>query len=360
MREISLTRLLRGPVAAPDRVALLSIWFKDHNNPRYAELLPRLERLDAALLRLSDRRIPRGIQFRALRWPRPLLYRLALPPAARRYRGLLTLDPEQIPAFDGPIVADVDDPVFSARAVAQLNDPNVKAYVVTAERAARRYEELGVQKPYVIIPQGVSVSTLAQGTREEQAARRRPDEVIVGWMSAHLLTRDDRDGANTLYNIDHLLELWERVHAQVPNARLWLIGGASARIAQRVAGRDDIVLFGRLPRERALATAASFDVSVYARERDQGIRAAKIGEMIGLGVPTVSYDYEVTSDLRETGAGVLVRTAEDFVQALVSLLTDEPKRAVLAAAARRAGRELDWDVLAARFQRDVLDRYLPY
>jgi glycosyltransferase involved in cell wall biosynthesis len=359
MREISLHRLLRGPVAEPDRIALLSIWFKDHNNPRYAELLPRLERLDAMLLRLSHRQVPRGVQFRALRWPRRGLYRLALPHASKRYRGLLTLDLEQVPGFHGPIVADVDDPVFSPRAVAQLNDPNVKAYVVTAERAARRYEEMGVRKPHVVIPQGVSVSTLAQGVREEQAAHRKDGEVVVGWMAAHLLTRDDRDGANTLYNIDHLLELWDRVHEQVPNARLWLVGGASSRIEQRVQGREDIELFGRLPREQALATASNFDVSVYARERDQGIRAAKISEMIGLGVPTVSYDYEVTSDLRETGAGLLVKTEEEFVQALVSLLTDEARRASFAEAARRAGRELDWDVLADRFERDVLDVFLP-
>jgi len=359
VREITLNRLLRGPVAEPDRIALLSIWFKDHNNPRYAELLPRLERLDAALLTLSDRRIRRGIQFRALRWPRSVLYRLALPHASKRYRGLLTLDLEQVPGFHGPMVADVDDPVFSPRAVAQLNDPNLKAYVVTAERAARRYEQMGVRKPYVVIPQGVSVSTLAQGVREEQASHRKDGEVVVGWMAAHLLTRDDRDGANTLYNIDHLLELWDRVHEQVPNARLWLIGGASSRIEQRVSGREDIVLFGRLAREQALATASNFDVSVYARERDQGIRAAKISEMIGLGVPTVSYDYEVTSDLRETGAGVLVDTPEEFVQALVGLITDESRRAPLAEAARRAGRELDWDVLADRFQRDVLDVFLP-
>ena len=88
--------------------------------------MPRLERLDAALVRLSDQRIPRGLQFRALRWPRRSWYRLALPQASRRYRGLLTLDLEQVPAFAVPMVADVDDPVFSPRAVAQLNDPNVE------------------------------------------------------------------------------------------------------------------------------------------------------------------------------------------------------------------------------------------
>ena len=66
------------------------------------------------------------------------------------------------------------------------------------------------------------------------------------------------------------------------------------------------MLFGRLPRAEALAVASAFDVAPYARTADQGIRAAKVAELIGLGVPTVSYDYEVTANLRETGAGVLV------------------------------------------------------
>ena len=107
-----------------------------------------------------------------------------------------------------------------------MNDPKLKAYVVTAERAARRYEEMGVRKPYVVIPQGVSVSTLAQGVRERAGNAWKEGEVIVGWMAAHLLTRADRDGANTLYNIDHLLELWDGARTGAERAA-WLIGGAS-------------------------------------------------------------------------------------------------------------------------------------
>ena len=71
------------------------------------------------------------------------------------------------------------------------------------------------------------------------------------------------------------------------------------------------------------------------------------------------YDYEVTENLRETGAGVLVPDARAFVEATVRLLTDDSARAELAAAATRAGRELDWDVLAQRFETEVLDRFLP-
>jgi glycosyltransferase involved in cell wall biosynthesis len=339
---------------------LLSIWFRGHNNPRYAELLPRLDRLDACLLRLPDGRIPRGVGFRAFTATKPLLLRAVLGRAVARYENLLALDFDQLPHWRGAVVMDADDPSFSAREVRQLRSPSVRAYVVTAEHAARRYESLGVDKPWVVIPQGVNLSAATAQLRAEAAARKAPGDVVLGWMAAHLLTGGDRDADNPLYNVDHLLDLWEEIHARVPRARLWLVGGPSERLRARLAGREDVVLLGRLPRERALATAAAFDVAPYARTADQGIRAAKVSEFIGLGVPTVSYDYEVTANLRETGAGVLVPDARSFVDAVVTLLEDGAARSELAAAATRAGRTLDWDVLARRYAEEVLDRYLPY
>ena len=100
--------------AEPDRIALLSIWFKGHNNPRYAELLPRLERLDACLLRLPDARIPRGLGFRAFAATKPLLSGGARRDAAQRYASLLSLDFEQLDRWPGATVMDADDPFFTA------------------------------------------------------------------------------------------------------------------------------------------------------------------------------------------------------------------------------------------------------
>jgi glycosyltransferase involved in cell wall biosynthesis len=54
-----------------------------------------------------------------------------------------------------------------------------------------------------------------------------------------------------------------------------------------------------------------------------------------------------------------VPDARSFVDAVVHLLTDDAARAELAAAAARAGADLDWDVLAERFSSEVLDRFLP-
>src|SRR3954464_6409715 len=135
MESPPLPRLVTGPAPAPDRIFFTSIWFKGHNNPRYAELLPRLHRLDRYLSVCSDDRLVRGVQYRAYRHTRRARYPLVLGLARRRYASMFTADNEQIPAFAGPVVSDVDDPFFTEREVELLNDPNLAAYVVTAERA---------------------------------------------------------------------------------------------------------------------------------------------------------------------------------------------------------------------------------
>jgi glycosyltransferase involved in cell wall biosynthesis len=338
---------MHGP-ARPDRILFHGLWFLSHNNPRYAELLPRLERLDRVLILVSGRRPVR-----------PARNRLLLGLASRRYRYLLTADYRQIAHFGGTVVADVDDPVFTPDEVAALARPNLAAYVVTDERAARRFEELGVSKPWHVVPQGVSLASLTEEGRRAATALRRDGDFVVGYMAAYLRGAGDPGGDNALYNVDHLLELWPAIAERVPGARLWLLGEPSARVGSRVAGRDDVLLLGRVPKEQVLAHAANFDVALYPRTEDQGIRAAKVAEYMGAGAPIVSYDYEVTQDVRAAGAGILVSTPAEFVEAVASLAADAGRRSELAAAARAAGQLLDWDALARRYAEEVLDRYLP-
>jgi glycosyltransferase involved in cell wall biosynthesis len=359
MESLPLRRLVLGPTPSTDRIFFTSVWFRDHNNPRYAELLPRLRRLDPYLFVCSRDRLVRGIQYRTYRAATPVRVPALMQLARRRYRSLFTVSNEQIPWFAGPIVVDVDDPFFTEREVELLSSPNLAAYVVTAERAGRRLQSLGVEKPYHVIPQGVSLRTVTPELIQAAGRRRRATgEVIVGYMAAFLLAAGDRGGESPLYNVDHLLDLWEEVHLCAPAARLWLVGGASERVRERVRGREDILLLGRLPRDQALAHTANFDIALYPRTKDQGVRAAKVAEYMGLGVPTVSYDFAVTDELRETGAGVLVPTPAAFVEAVVHLIEDASARRTLADAATAAGRARDWDLLARRYEDEILDCYL--
>jgi glycosyltransferase involved in cell wall biosynthesis len=359
MRQFPLHRLVHGPPPGPDRIFFHNLWFRGHNNPRYAELLPRLERLDTYLVTIGEGRLRRGLEYRFHRATRHIREPLVHALAGRKYGACFTSAPDQIAHFPGPMVADIDDPWYSEREVGLLKRQNLLAYVVTAQRAARKYEALGVDKPWHVVPQGFSRRTLDS----DEAARvrrelRRDGEVVVGYMASWLLSSEDREGWNSLYNVDHLLELWDEIQPRVPNARLWLVGGPSERIRARCAGRQDIVVVGRLARGHALAHVANFDIALYPRTEDVGIQAAKIAEYMGLGVPTVSYDYEVTADLRETGAGVLVPRPRDFVQAVVRLARDIGERSRVAEAAKRAGEERDWDVLARRYETQILDHYL--
>ena len=356
--SIPLRTLVAAPPLVDNRIAFHNIWFQGHNNPRYAALLPRLTRLDPYLLTCSDRRIVRGIQFRALRASRRIRNPLTFAALNRRYRFLLTSDIEQIPYFKGTMVVDIDDPRFTELEAGLLGHPNVAAYVVTAESAARRFEAMGVSTPWHVVSQGVAFSTIDPAEVARVAARRRPGQVVVGWMAAWLLTAADHDGGNPLYNVDHLFELWDEVRAGAPQAVLWLVGQASPRVAERCLGRDDIVLVGRVSPSDALAHVSHFDVALYPRRVDHAPFAVKVAEFLGLGAPVVAYDLGLTRMVADAGAGILVTTPSEFVAAVVRLVEDPTLRRQLSEKARAAGRRLDWDELAAGYERDVLDRYL--
>ena len=358
LNTLPFRRLFLGRPPEDGRVFYHNIWFRGHNNVLAEGLLPRLARVDCYLATCSDRRVLRAAQFRALRAAWPLTNRVVLARAAKRYRFMLTHSFTQVPGFAGRVVAQLDDPQFTTEEVAHLSLPNVAAVVVTADAAVQRFRDMGLAKPLHVFPLGSEVSSLSEALVRAVADRhRRPGEVIVGYMAATLRLPGDRYGSDPLFNISHLLDVWDDIHAHVPEARLWLIGETSDQVERRAAARSDIVSFGRIPRDRVLPYVANFDVALYPRVSDGGVRSAKGADYLGAGVPTVAYDYRVADDLREAGAAVLVKDAKEMAAAVTRLVRHADERAALAAAARRAGDQRDWRVLAGRFDDEVLGHY---
>jgi glycosyltransferase involved in cell wall biosynthesis len=360
MRERRLRSMLGGAPPAPDRILYANLWFREANNQRYAELLPRLDRVDAYLLRCSGRRVVRGVQYRAWRsGATTLAQRLVAARAARRYRGLFCTEFRQIAAFPGPVVVDVDEPSFGPDDLALFTRPNVAAFVTTTDWAAARFRDLGVTAPTYVVPQGVTLRGFTpEAVRAEAAARG--DGPVVAYTAAWLLAGSDPGAANGLYNVEGLLELWGEIHARLPEAQLWLVGGAGPEVERRTAGRPDVRLLGRVPRERVLPILANADLALYTRRERAGLAAMKISDYLAAGLPVVSYDEElVRAQLEPTGAAAIVSTGRELVDAVVRLAGDEAARAPLAAAAHAAGQGLDWDVLARRYEAEILDRHLP-
>jgi glycosyltransferase involved in cell wall biosynthesis len=338
-------------------ILYFNTWYRGHNNARYAELLPRLERVRPYLLTFPRPRLARAATERAWRAVRRPVEPAVLRRLERRHPYAFVTDLRQLGTLSVPVVVDVDDLAFTEEDAALLGAPNVAAYTVTDTWAARRLEELGVEHPWHVIPQGVALDRL-DPAEAAQFAELRSGQPVVGYIAAFLLVDGDRGGESAIYNVGHLLELWDEIHERVPEARLWLVGDASERLRERVSTRADITLFGHVPRGRLLAVASNFDVALYPRTHDPGIRASKVAEYFGVGAPLVGYDHRVVADVREAGAGILVSSPREFVAAVERLLTDQDERFRLAAAAKAAGIERDWRTLAARYA-ELLDLHLP-
>lgn len=333
-------------------VLYFNSWYRGHNNARYAELLPRLERVDARLLTFPRPRLVRAAAERVWRRAKPAVEPRFLHFLERTHPYAFVTDVEQLAELRVPSVVDVDDPQFTPEHVTLIN--RAAAFVVTAESAARRYEKLGVERPWHVVPQGVARESLS-GPAPRPPRRRGP---VVGYLAAFLLLPGDRGGDNPLYDVTHLLDLWDEISTRSADAVLELAGAASDALRRRVAGRSNVVVLGTLSRAELMQRVSGWDVALYPRTADQGVRASKVAEYLGAGVPIVSYDYDVVADVRDAGAGVLVRSPREFVSAVDRLLRDPDERLRLAAAARAAGEQRDWRVLAERYAA-ILDEHLP-
>ncbi len=254
---------------------------------------------------------------------------------------------------------DADDPIFTPREVELLQRPALRGYVVTAEHAARRYESLGVDKPWVVIPQGVNLSAATPELRAE-AARRK----AAGRGRARL---DGRAAADRRRPRRRQPALQRRPPARALGARS--TRACRTRGSGSSAARASGCASGWRPRRHradrpAAARRGARDSGVLRRRalRAHGRPGHPRGE--GLGVHRARRAdrlLRLRGDLEPARDGRRRARARRraFVDAVAHLLTDDGARGALADAAARAGRELDWDVLARRFEDEVLDRFLP-
>lgn len=329
------------------------------NNARYESLLPYLDRVDSLMLTCSARRIVRGLQFRALDASIGFHGRALFGMASRAYRyGFLT-NIKHLAYVDFPVVVDMDDPFFTEKEVSALRSSrHVAAVVVTNGAAADRYRELGLTCPIHVIGHGLRPFGTDPALVRKARERKRPDELTVGYVAAWHLTARDR-GAGPLYNVDHLIdELWPRVAAACPRARLWLVGGAGRDLERKLGHRRDIELVGHVPAEEVPAYMAAFDVGIYPRRIAHERSSVKVAQFVGCAVPVVGYRGVPTELIGRSECGLIADSADEFAASLVRLLDDTSLRSRLSANARAAAHHVDWNVLAGAYAR-LLDDVLP-
>jgi glycosyltransferase involved in cell wall biosynthesis len=350
-----------------DKAVCFTLWSANHNNPRYADLFPRLDaHVRFHKVTLSRHRILRGLQYRA--WnalSRKFIYPGVLRYLGQRYETLFTVDYQQIPEWPRreSVVVDIDDPVFSPTELQLLNLPQVKAIIVTTAKAKTMFEQLGVVRPIWVIPQGVSMEQIdPYKIREIRRQFKRDCDVIVGYHAPTLTLSSDgpRRARGDQDDLDFLFAAMEKAREVQPQIKLWLFGRASESVKRHVAEERTawIKLFGYLPLSDLLNYVANFDIGVYPRtwSPPPGRFSVKIAQFMACGVPVVSTPVDEAFIVQEAQCGIVCASQAHFTKALVELAQTTERRTELGKAGQGyAAMNLNWSKLIRRYERMFRD-----
>jgi len=321
--------------------------------------------VDFCKVTLSRQRVIRGVQFRVWNlFSRHLIYPTAIKYLARKYETLFTVSFDQIAAWpkDRSVVVDIDDPVFSRAEVAALNLPQVKAIVVTTEKAKSIFEQMGVVRPIHVVPQGVPVGqTEPQKVAAIRSEFKNENDVILGYHAPTLtMAADGSDRRRSDQDdLDFLFRAFDDARQSEPRLKLWLFGVPSEALKEHVARghQASVKLFGYVPFSEMLNYLANVDLGVYPRTwtPPPAWFSVKIAQFMACGIPVVARDLDESLVITEANCGIVCNTQRDFTQALVELTRNKEKRASLGKAGRSyAETNLDWSVLVPIYKKVLM------
>jgi glycogen synthase len=225
--------------------------------------------------------------------------------------------------------------------------------VTICEAMRRELGERGVSPERVsVVPNGVNVEELTPLPRSAALAARLGlnGGPVFGFIGSFYRYEGLR----------FLVEAFPKIRAQIPNARLMLVGGGEEEtVLKAQAGASDGVLFtGRVPHSQVNDYYSLVDVFVCPRLRmrlTELVTPLKPLESMAMGKAVLASDVGGHRELIENGRTGLLFAAEDtddLVKQSVRLAKDMALRADLGEAGRRfVNGDRSWVKLAERYVR---------
>lgn len=256
---------------------------------------------------------------------------------------------------------NVDFEVYARRAAADSN-PLVRAVRRYNYRVARRFE-------LALVPRFDALLTVTEADRLSllrSGGIRTPVHVVpicVDTASVPPSSGSPRTPGQILFvgamfyepNVDAVryfhAEIYGRVRARVPGARLVIVGRDPVDAVRRLPQADDsVVVTGTVADVNAYYRASAVFVAPI---RYGGGMKTKIVEAMAAGVPVVASSFAMEGIAARDGEEASVSDdPERFADRVVDLLQDAGARARLAAAARAlVEREYSWNALAGMLDR---------
>ena len=153
-------------------------------------------------------------------------------------------------------------------------------------------------------------------------------------------------------DVEVLLDAFARVRLALPSAELLIVGDGPRRAALQASSPAGVVFAGAhsdvAARARLLATAQVMAFTARIVSHPMALL-----EGLAAGLPAVAYDIEGVRELvieGRHGYKVPVGRADALAEALLRVLSDEPRRLAMAKEAQRQARRYDWSYVGERVE----------
>lgn len=233
----------------------------------------------------------------------------------------------------------------------------VQCPVVSCSSAvAQEFGKLGIGMPArsAIVPNAIDISDILATARKSRDSRRDLKPTIA------MVSRLDviKDHAT-------LLDAFAKIHRDIPNARLWIIGDGSLRTsleahAHNLGISQSTTFFGN--RTDVASLLGQTDVFAFSTTRDEGFGIVLI-EAMAAGIPIVATDVAACREVLANGeAGLLVAPsdADALALALCNVLNAPELRARMSSnSLRRVRAEYSIERCAQRWEAQLFGTQQP-
>jgi glycosyltransferase involved in cell wall biosynthesis len=206
--------------------------------------------------------------------------------------------------------------------------------VVVSDRDKDELLAINPALPIDVIPNGIDLDYFRAGKGEREA-------------TTLLFTGNYEYPPNVDAAFRLAREILPGVQAQLPEAKLWLVGNAPPPEMQALAN-DSITVTGRVPDVRPYLAQAT--VFVCPLRLGAGIKN-KVLEALALGLPVVATPLSVDGIEVQPGQDVLIADSDTLVDEVVRLLRDRELQGKLSANGPRLIRErYSWERVASLYE----------
>ncbi len=233
-------------------------------------------------------------------------------------------------------------------------------FIITPSQEIRRVlESYGIDRNFVVIPTGVNDAFFKPGPEAAAAFKASLERDFPRAGAGPLLLYIGRIGEEK--NLPMLMDAFEMVLAEVPEARLLLVGDGPWRAEGEAAGRarglgDRLIWKGYMSRDLLPAVYSAADLFTFPSATEtQGLVTI---EAMLCGTPVVGVNRMGTAEIMAGDKGGLLAEDEaaDFARKVVALLKDPVLRAAKREEALAHARQ--WSIAHACTRLEALYRSL--